>query len=239
MPTTSSYASSRRANTEQKKLTRQIVFFVGLTIVLLAVFLLVVVPGVIRIAGNFVKPSATASDSQVFVQVPLVSSPFSATNSANISVSGYSEKGNMVVLVNNDQEATRQAANDDGSFSVSLTLDKGDNHLKVFAIDADNHQSEKSKEYIVTFNDQPPKLDVTDPQDKQTITGKNNQNLTIKGNSDKGVKVYINDRLIFSNDDGSFSTLQRLNDGDNALDIRAVDPAGNATEKKLMVTFHQ
>ena len=231
------YVTSRRTKLEQKKILRQIVFFLFLAVVFTAGFILVVIPNLFKFLANL-SGSIPAQTDTVPVQIPFVAAPVAATSSATLTLSGFSQKGYTVVVVDNSQEKGRQAANDDGSFKTDVTLDQGDNQLTVYAVDQNKKQSDVSQTYHVKFSDQPPALDITQPQDKANIQGKQNQKLTIEGKTDPQVQVTVNDRLIFVKDDGSFSTVQQLNEGDNNFTVKAVDDAGNNTQKQFTVSFH-
>lgn len=232
------YAVSRRNKQEEKKLTHQFVLLVLLAIGLVLLFLFVVLPALIRILAS-TSPTPSQNGADVPVQVPFLSAPVTATSSATLTLSGFSQKGFTVSILDNAQPLSKTSASDDGSFHTDVTLTPGENKITVFAIDQHNKESGVSQEYIVVFDDQPPTLELKQPQDKQSIQGKQNQNLTIEGKTDTNTKVYVNDRLIFVKDDGSFTGVQPLQEGDNALSIKAVDQAGNITEKKLTITFHQ
>jgi hypothetical protein len=234
----SSHMGSRRAKVEQKKVFRQTIFFGVLAVAFLIFFGLIVIPNVIRFFGNQGN-QATFDDSGLPPQVPLLSSPVTATSSASLNLKGYNEKGNQVVLLQNGQETQRATVEDDGSFSFDTTLSTGDNRFTLYAIDPANKESEVSREYLVVFDNQPPKLEVADLQDKQSVQGKKNQMLSIKGTTDPDTKVTLNDRLVFSKEDGSFTTQQRLENGENTLTFKATDQAGNTTEKKIIVTFSE
>ncbi len=230
------YASSRRAKLEQKQLTRQLVIFIGLTVGVIVVFIFVVIPTLIRILASLSGNLPTAAD-DVPVQIPFVSAPVPATSSASIKLSGFSQKGYTVAIVDNGQPPVKQLASDDGSFQVDVNLEKGDNKIIVFAIDQNNKESAPTSEMSIIFDDEKPLLEVTKPTENQSMQGKQNQALTVEGKSDPNTKVYINGRLVFVKEDGAFSSIVQLQEGDNTLDIKAVDQAGNTTEKQIKVTF--
>lgn len=228
---------SRRAKVEQKKLLNQTLVLTGLSLVILLLFLFVVIPNVIRFFGSGKGTSSLNSDSDVPPQVPLISAPAPATSSAEIVLKGFNEAGNTVVVLNNTAEVKRDAVKDDGTFTISVPLQEGDNHLTAFAINAKGKESTTTSEYLVKLDVTPPKLDIKEPQDKQAIQGKKNQTLTVKGVSEAGTRIYLNDRLVFSKEDGTFSSTYRLQTGDNTLHFKAIDEAGNTTEKEISVTF--
>jgi hypothetical protein len=231
------YVTSRRTKLEQNKIIRQIVIFLVLAVALIAAFVLIIIPNLFKFLANL-SGAIPSQSNDVPVQVPFLAAPVAATSSANLSLSGFSQKGYTVVVLDNTQEKKRQTTNDDGSFKTDVTLDQGDNQLTVYAVDQNSKQSPVSQTYHVKFSDQPPTLDVTQPVDKASIQGKQNQKLNIQGKTDPQVQVTINDRLIFVKDDGSFSAPQQLNEGDNAFTVKATDEAGNSTQKQFTVSFH-
>lgn len=237
MPTNSRTAS-RRAKKIENNLMRQIVIFVTLTVVLVAALIFVVIPNAIRmIGGKSVTKQLTAQPSGVPPQTPFLAAPVEATNSAQLTITGFSQKGNQVVLLDNTIEVARSAAQDDGSFSIPVSLQTGDNLITSYAIAANNQQSAVSQAYLVNYNTQAPKLELTSPTDGQSVVGSINKQLKIAGTTDPNTKVTINDGLLFVNADGTFSTTFQLNGGDNGLDFKATNPAGNQTEKKVTVHF--
>jgi hypothetical protein len=224
---------------EQKKLLRQTVLFLGIAVVLGILVVVVIVPGVIRILGGAGGGVATQTEDLPPLQAPVISAPIPATFSASIKLSGYAEKGATVVLLQNTQEANRTTAQDNGAFQFDVQLQKGDNALSAYAQSSADRQSPVSQEFKVIMDDEQPALEIETPTDKQVIEGKKNQSLTIKGKTDPNTKVTVNDRLAFTQADGTFSTTFFLNSGDNNLSIKAIDQAGNVTEKPLLVTFHE
>jgi hypothetical protein len=53
--------------------------------------------------------------------------------------------------------------------------------------------------------------------------------------TDAHTKVYVNERLVFSGVDGTFSSSVSLQDNKNDLKILAIDEAGNRTEQLITV----
>ncbi len=230
--------TSRRAKVIENNLLSQTILFGVITIGLIVLFATIVIPNAIKVLGGSAGSQAITQGDTVPPQIPTIASPVEATNSAKLTLSGYSEKGNQVVVLDNSQEVKRTDAKEDGSFSVDIDLQNGDNSLTSYAIKTSNQlQSSVSQAYLVKFDNEPPKLDIDEPQDNQTINGNKNQQLSIKGITDVGSRVSLNDRLVIVKSDGSFITSFQLNAGDNTLDLKSTDPAGNLTEKKLTIHF--
>lgn len=226
---------SRRAKVEQKKLMNQTLVFGALSLGILVFFGLVVIPGVIRFFGK--STVNLNSDADVPPQIPLLSAPVQATSSAEIPLKGFNEAGNTIVILNNGSETSREAVKEDGSFSITVRLQEGENRLSAYAVNQSGKESAVTNQYSVELDTTPPKLEIQEPQENQSIQGKKDQNLTVKGTSDPKTRVYLNDRLLFSKEDGSFTSTFRLANGENRLLFKAIDEAGNITEKEILVTF--
>jgi phage-related protein len=126
---------------------------------------------------------------------------------------------------------------EDGSFGLTMQLEPGENVLSGYSIDKTGNESAESKRYTVKFDDEPPELEITEPVDGANITLRKNQLTTIKGTTEENAKIELNGRLVYASADGSFSTTYQLNEGDNQLLFKAIDEAGNTTEKTIKVTF--
>jgi len=230
--------TSRRAKVIEHKLLRQIIFFGVLTVTLVIVFVTFIIPNVIKLVAGSSSNQVVSQADILLPQVPTISTPVEATNSAQLTLSGYSEKGSQVVVLNNGQEIKRADAQEDGSFSVGLDLQAGENSLTTYAIKTSNQlQSAVSASFLVVFDSEMPQLEITDPQENQSILGSKNKMMTVNGITDPGAKVTLNDRFIIVKSDGSFTAVLQLNAGENVLSFRSVDPAGNVTERKITVQF--
>ena len=237
MPT-SSRMTSRRAKNIESKLMKQIAIVGVATVVIAAAFILVVIPNVIKLMANNGGNGTTEQvDTSVPPQTPIIAAPADATNSAQLTLSGFSQKGNQIVVLDNGTELKRGSANDDGSFTLPLDLQAGDNSLTAYAISPSQKESQTSQAYLVKYDNEPPKLDISTPHDNDTVNGSKNQQLSINGTTDPGSRVTVNDNIVFVKADGSFVGSIHLNSGDNALNIKSTDPAGNVTEQKLTIHF--
>lgn len=231
--------TSRRAKKIESQLVKQIVILIAVTLLLAFLFFRYVIPSAIKlISGNApIQQESTANLTPPLV--PVLSALATATNSATLQIKGYSQKGNQVVILNNSQEVKRADVAEDGSFSSELTLEKGQNSITTYAIAQNQQQSNVSPNSIILFDQEAPKLDISEPKDGQSISGNKNKVLTIKGNTEENAKMYLNDLFVFVKSDGSFATSIQLKSGGNDLNFRAVDVAGNTAEKKITVQFSE
>ena len=229
---TTTFGNSRKARFEEKKVLKQTIILIVAAITLCLLCIFVIIPGVIKfIGGTASKDTAVVGTTTPVLLTPFLNAPDPATSSANIKISGFSQKGNTLIVTDNDQEIKRVDAADDGSFKTDITLHDGMNTISVYASTGPDKKSLATATYPVLYDKNPPKLDISEPTDAQNIQGRKNQSMTIKGQ--------INDRLVLTRNDGSFSTVFYLSTGANALDIKAVNQAGNTTEKKLTVNFSE
>lgn len=158
------------------------------------------------------------------------------TNQQTAGIVGSSEPGATVKLDfnGNTQEVL---ADKEGNFSFSLQLTNGDNTFSAIAIDSSGNQSQKSKEYKITFDNKPPDLSVSSPGDGSTFFGSNQRQVTVQGTTEAGCQVTINDRIVSVDDNGIFQYTTTLSDGSNSFTVKSVDQAGNSTEKALTLNF--
>ena len=125
--------TSRRAKTESKKLFIQTILMLFASIVIIIVFLFLVLPILLKfISGQ--GGDNILTDNQIPPQVPTISTPVTATNSAQLSISGFSEKNLVVYTILNGQEYNNvRVDSDDGKFETMVDLQEGENSLKFFA----------------------------------------------------------------------------------------------------------
>ena len=231
-------SSSRLSKREKKRLTRQSLTLLALAIVLGLLFIFLVVPGLIRVWSWFRDSGLTPNQGdQIAPSVPVVAAPPTATHSAQVRLEGFAESNSQVILWLNGQETSKIKAEADGKFEVVADLTEGENLLRLMAEDAAHNRSEPSREYKILFDQTSPVITISQPTDGQQFELRTNQLLNIKGQTEPQAKIYVNDRLVFTKNDGSFNTNFQLQEGDNQLKIKAVDLAGNQTEQALTVKF--
>lgn len=228
--------SSRLIKQERKKLVRQTVVFSLAAIALILIFIFVILPLFIRIINSVLNTNPIQEDESVILQPPAISAPVEATMSAQLKINGFDAPDHQIVIMVNGQEQSRVLTTPDGTFVADVTLTEGQNSLNSYSIDKDQNESKTGQDYIVTLDTEKPALTVTEPADGATISTKDHL-ISVKGTTDAGTKVYINDRVIFPSADGSFFTQQSVVDGKNEITVKAVDEAGNETQTMITITF--
>jgi len=237
-PLSTRLVTSRRVKHEETNALRQTAILVAAAIIILILTVLIIIPGVIRFVGGLSSGTTVTEQQGLPPQVPQLAAPYEATYSATLTVTGFTTPKAKVIIVKNGEQQKEKDADEAGNFSVPVKLDQGENHLSAFAKNGDL-ESQPSQEFVTVLDTEPPKLEVTEPVDNQTIQGKKNQTVTVKGKTKPKAKLYLNDRLIFLADDGTFTTTQRLENGANSWSFRIVDNAGNITEQKMTVNFQE
>ncbi|GIK83780.1 MAG: hypothetical protein BroJett025_04020 [Patescibacteria group bacterium] len=219
----------------------QSVMMIGVAVVLFFTFIFVIIPNFFNFITNFLDSSTPFQETDdIPPQIPIISAPVSATNSAELKITGFGEPESFVVFVLNGAKEDKVTITQDGSFEVPLTLSEGENKISAYSVDKADNESAVTKEYITVFDAKPPSIEVTEPADGSSFETRANQSITIKGKTDAddpGIKIYISGRLVFPKDDGSFSYVYRLNEGENKLEIIAQDKAGNSNKTEVTYAF--
>lgn len=233
--------SSRKVRKEKKKVLSQSIIMIGVAVVLFLTFIFVIIPNFFNFVSNFLDSSTPFQEvDDIAPQIPIISAPVSATNSAQLSISGYGEPESEVILVQNGMKKDAIKIAEDGSFSFDLQLEEGENKISAYSVDAAENESAVTKEYITVLDTNAPSIEISDPADGSSFETRSNQSITITGktdDNDAGVKVYINGRLVFPKSDGTFSYTYRLEEGENKLEVLAQDKAGNSNKIEVTYSF--
>lgn len=229
--------SSRLIKQERKKITRQIMWFVTIAIVLVLGFIFIVLPLFIRFVNDVLNSNPIEEEDTIILQSPVLSAPVEATNSAQFKIDGFADPQEEVVVILNGEEHTRTATRDDGSFTAELVLTEGENGFTTYAIDSEMRESKTGQEYRVTLDTEKPLLEIAEPEEGKEF-GSKDKMISVTGKTDKGAKVYVNDRLVFPDSEGSFKSQFSLQNGENEIKIKAVDEAGNETEQARKVKLN-
>lgn len=205
---------------------------------LAAAFIFFIMPRTVAFVFTILgSDSPTLNADTLPPQVPIVSAPVTATTEATITLNGYSEPASTVKFVLNGNAVADVKTAEDGAFSHELQLSEGANEIKTYAIDEAGNESQVSRTYSITRDSQAPELLISEPTAGEEFETRQEQTITVKGTTEAEAKVYINGRLVVANSEGEFSTTYFLEEGDNPLEIRSTDKAGNTTETELTVSF--
>lgn len=162
--------------------------------------------------------------------------PRTATNSAQIYVSGSVQDFEKVDIYINNTKAESVTVKGKTSFTEKVgPLKQGENKIYVIARAGEEHTKE-SNTYTVLYKKDPLTLEIESPtNDMKTST----QELSITGTTDQGASLRVNGQPIVVDLSGEFSSTYRLKEGENTLLFIATDAAGNSEEQELKVTFQK
>lgn len=188
-------------------------------------------------AKNEDNQEQTQNKTVSFVSPPILDPTFTATNSANVTISGSAGTNQQVKLYLNGELIDTQTAKSDGRFSFTdVKIINGENTIKTKAVTKDNKISAFSNTLTIIFKNTPPTLSIDSPSEGQSFS-KDDKYTSVSGKTDPGVKVTVNDLWAIVNTDGKFSYNFPLQNGENKIKITAVDGAGNKTEMEKKVTY--
>lgn len=211
-----------------------------LTIFALAILLFWGIPAVARFSAFFSDFKRTSGPIDTLDSTPppppyLEPLP-ETTNLTHIEIKGQTEAGATVtIILNNDENEV--LANNEGQFQLKLALQDGENTLKVFATDISGNVGQKTDLITITYDNQPPILEIMTPEDGSVFYGSKQRQIVIEGKTEEGARVQINSRQVVVDPDDTFTFMTSLAEGDNTFNIKAQDAAGNITEKSLSLKF--
>lgn len=184
----------------------------------------------------FVKESGVGKTYEL-MQSPFLDDLPAATNSAKLKVSGLALDAKKVIFyVNGESNGETDVSGDRFSYE-EVSLKEGDNEVKVKSQGAEDTESDFSKSYNVIFDKKEPELTVESPTEGQTFSG--NNRISVKGKSEKDAQVYANGFLASVNFEDLFEVFVPLNEGDNEIEVKAIDIAGNIKSQKIKVRFNK
>ena len=176
------------------------------------------------------------NDNQLPPLPPRIFVPFEATNSAAINVSGTAESGTSIELEKDDILLDTINVDDDGEFVFeNVLLNLGDNFFSAVAVSADGRRSEVSKEVSVVFDNEPPKLEMSNPVEESLTV--DYEDFDVVGKVDNDVSVTVNGKIGLIDSEGNFKVKIQLQPGKNNIEIKVRDLAGNETSRVIEITY--
>lgn len=232
------YRVEKLARREEKQIIKRIFFLSVFSVFLIFVLLTVGVSSLGRFAdllsSVFQRDSKTVDEISP-VTAPILDSLPQATNEEKISISGIAPGGSKVEIFL-DSEKSGEVEVKDGKFVFNdFVLKKGENFIKVLAVDTNGTTSEFSRGAIIVVDTDEPALEVTNPTDGQTFEKDNR--IKVEGKTEKDAQVFASGFLANVDFEGSFDVTIPLTEGENQLIVKALDEAGNAKEVIIKVNF--
>jgi hypothetical protein len=243
---------TRHARRVVRKSRRNLITTVIICLLLLYVTVNWILPalingvGTIKNIGQTKKTIHQVSENPTLAP-PVLSIPYEATNSAEIKIKGYATSNSQVKIYIDNELVDTTESNSEGSFITKfVTLNLGVNKIYGKTVDEKDTESLPSKEIKVTYVNEKPKLEVTEPNDGREITG-GDKKVRVSGKTDPANQVFVNGGLVVVNSDGNFSSdipinegensITPINEGENSITVRSQDKAGNSTEATRKVIW--
>lgn len=161
------------------------------------------------------------------------------TNQDRLTISGTAEPGAFVKLTFNSK-TEETIVDKDGNFVFqSQNLVEGENTFSAVTKDTSGNLSQTNGPRVVSYDIKPPDLNINSPQDGNTFYGNTQRQINIQGQSEASSSVTINDRVVSLDNSGNFQYPVTLNAGANLYSIKAIDQAGNTTQKDITINFSE
>lgn len=230
--------TTRRVRAEEKRLIRKVILTVAGIAGLAAFALFVGLPlfAQVLLIGATSPQTNTQTDETILFS-PVFDPPPEATNAATIILSGHARKTAQVILTVNNKPQDTLTVKDDGTFrSDDIRLKEGENEIAAIAAIADM-ESAPSKTLRIVYKKGEPNLEIAAPGEDERFSSSDKQTITIRGETDPGNRVMINERLAITDQNGAFSLNFRLSEGENNLKFVITDSAGNQLTKERKVHY--
>lgn len=232
---------SRLTRKEEARNIRRAFFFGFLTLFLVILLLFVGIPLLIRMAVFLGELKGTPEQIETGDVIPpppvRIHSLPEATNSAKLKISGFAEAGSTVEIFLDGSAVAEVLADNDGTFyTTGIELTSGTNEIYALAVDEKGNRSQESERQVILLDTEPPELEINEPEEGSTVSGPENK-ITLRGISENGVDLRVNDKLVLVDQEGNFSYQLSLDEGENSIRVVAFDKAGNQTEKELIVSY--
>ena len=231
---------SRLSRVEEQKNIRSAIKYIILSIAALLAFFFFGLPAIVKFAAflSDIRQSGepVIREDTIPPVLPRFNSFPEATNQIKVEISGTTEPGATVILyLNNSEEEI--LANNEGVFTYAYLLKKGENTISAIAKDSSGNESQESQVYKVTYDNEPPEIEITNPEDGGEYYGSKQRQVVIEGITEENANIKINDRIVVVESDGSFSFATTLSEGENTFTIISEDVAGNSSEETIKLHF--
>lgn len=232
---------SRRLRVRERRLTRKAYLLLLASAILFGAFILFVpsrIAQILTFTEGFKSDSLPQEQDKTPPAPPGIEPPPDYIKTDKITITGRAEIDSVVKIYNNETPAGEITVDQASNFSTEITLTEGKNEIWATATDSAGNTSDKSSTRAILYDTKAPQMEIKNPQDGQSFSGKEEKSITIEGTiNETEVKVTINDRLANLTEDGRFLLRYTLAEGENTLIFVAVDKAENKTEKTVTVTY--
>lgn len=220
---------SRLERVRSRKAGKQGVIYLVIALLLTIATIFWGLPLVAKMTGNNIKSDTAITFDELRPTPPIFSDIPESTYSAKVKIAGYAQPGLDVILFINGAEYGRKLVSESGTFVFDeVNLSEGDNDAYAYTATLHDLQSEKSKNYVIVLDTTKPTVNIEGPKDGEVFRGQSQRITNFVGSvTEPGSKLYIGERLIILTTEGKFSTPYQLVEGDQDIQIKIIDKAGN------------
>ena len=160
-----------------------------------------------------------------------------ATNSAAITISGFSSDAEKAFVFIDGNQVGEVKVEDSRFNFENFKLIEGENLISAKVKNSQEQTSDFSKTVQIIYDKEPPKLQIETPSEGETLYGNNRSR--VSGTVDGDAQVFANGFLASINFDGKFEVFVPLAEGENTIEVKAVDLAGNVKTETRKVNFRK
>ncbi|KKU89012.1 MAG: hypothetical protein UY18_C0005G0007 [Microgenomates group bacterium GW2011_GWF2_47_9] len=233
-------ARSRLKRIKSKRAGTQAIVYIVLSGLILVAMVTWGIPAAARLAGLMItSDNGVGGVAELSPTPPILSDVPEATNSAHVDVSGFAQPGVEVALVVNGSEHKKILTDDAGVFHFdAIPVQEGENTVHAYAISSRGKESDLSKAYTILVDNEAPEIELDSPKDADVYRGESQRIANFVGKvTEEGTKVYIGDRVVIVQTDGTFSLPYQMIEGDQEVKVRVVDSAGNENEVIIKIRW--
>lgn len=167
---------------------------------------------------------------------PILDNISGSTNNESLKVTGFSA-GSVKVMIYKNAQLSGEVNLEGGKFEYDLILTEGENEISAKSSKHDGIESDFSIPVVVKLDKTEPKLEVTNPVEGQSFFA--NSRITVEGKTEHDAQVFVNGFLANVGVEGKFDVNIPLVEGDNDIEVKALDEAGNTNIVKVRVNFRK
>ncbi|MCG2769429.1 MAG: Ig-like domain-containing protein [Chloroflexota bacterium] len=181
--------------------------------------------------------TALALDEMVRPQPPIIEIPGdrTVTKEAVVLIQGRAQPGSMVVMSSSDGHLGQTLANAQGHFEYEIqSLSENDYEIWAVATGPRGTTSSESNHIHLEFDRTPPKLEIISPYWPDVFSSP----ILLEGMTEPGAHVFVNEIEVAVDGQGRFSIQIPFQTGDNKVDLRVSDAAGNEFVAGMVIRLH-
>jgi len=228
--------NTSRRNIKNIKVTA---FFLFLSLALIFSLVNIGIPLIVRMSSLILSLKKPDKNDQTLelLTPPVIFTQYESTNSASVTIDGRSFLDGKTIFFRDGSEVERVELSKNEAFTIGIVLNEGLNSIYAVSENPNGKSSLPSSTLIITYDNQPPELEINFPAENTNFSGKNQKIISLEGKTDPESQLYVAGHLVILDKDGKFSYQISLNEGANKIKIEAFDKAGNKTEKEISVFY--